>query len=301
MASVRYRRLAGQSVCLYGYGALGRDAVSSVDALWTENGPAGKLTGGVPVVSTHSPQIDTAFHILDPEELRSIPPNTISETSSTSILHCGIVPVPREPGHRTVDVDEIMRVVDTMVIVSGSDDHSMIQSIQRLFALLFAGGTVNLDLGDFRTICDGGTVAAFRSTALPANPTDISAVTSTLLEDVCGRIDIGSASGAVLGFSDGNVLTLEDISRACGTVRASIPDSTLLLWGIGDHPTGGACVDISLLVAGNRLTNRTKSTRDAEEPDCPRCDSTLVRYVLGNRATRACENCGFADIGLIRD
>ena len=190
--------------------------------------------------------------------------------------------------------------VDAMVVVEpGHHEAGIRQVVTTCREILARPGVINLDLADIGTVLDSGRVAAITTGVAPA-AADLAETAVRAVDEALSApaVDIGAYSAVLVNLVAGSQLTVTSAVDAVDGIQTAIPDDAHLIWGTAvddslsnvhaqvvasgdDSPTFDAIVD--------------RASVPAAGPNCPRCGGHIAVYSLGERETRACEDCGFAD------
>ena len=191
--------------------------------------------------------------------------------------------------------------VDAMVVVEPDHhEHGIRQVVATTHEIISEPGVINLDLADIRTVLGSGRVAAITTGVTPEEEdiaaTAVSAVDAALSAPA---VDIGDYTAVLVNLVASSQLTVASAVEAVDGIQASVPDEAHLIWGTAIDDTLSD-VHAQVVAAGNDSPTFDAIVERASHPDpgpnnCPRCGGHIALYSLGDRETRACEDCGFAD------
>jgi hypothetical protein len=191
--------------------------------------------------------------------------------------------------------------VDAMVVVEPDHHaHGIRQVTTTCHEIISRPGVINLDLADIGTVLGSGRVAAITTGATPETEdmaeTAVSAVEEALSAPA---VDIGDYTAVLVNLVAGDQLTVSSAVEAVDGIQASVPDDAHLIWGTAVDDSLSD-VHAQVVAAGNDSPTFDAIVERASHPDpgpnnCPRCGGHIAVYSLGDRETRACEDCGFAD------
>lgn len=267
----------GESVLVVGAGAVGREVVSLVadsDLLATD-------TADSPDAVILA--VDVAQAALEsPPDIPHIPDAPVSLAAVT------VTDVPTK-GERAF-LRSLTDSVGTIVLVSGDGVNDLIDAVATLVSIARDSGVVNIDLADVQTV--------FRSTDIAAlgvgsddrgHPAD---AVRNAFHDVPAGIETDSASGVIVDVLGTPQMTVGDISDAVSTVRERVGPDAHVIWGGSVDESVEQTLEVRLILAG------VKNARVAPGDRCPRCETRLSTYALGDRTMPTCERCGFAGVSV---
>jgi hypothetical protein len=191
--------------------------------------------------------------------------------------------------------------VDAMVVVEPAHhDPGVRQVVSTCADIISRPGVINLDLADIGTVLGSGRVAAITTSVTP-EAEDMAATAVSAVEEALSApaVDIGDYTAVLVNLVAGSELTVSSAVEAVDGIQASVPDDAHLIWGTAvDNSLSD--VHAQIVAAGNDSPTFDAIVERASHPDpgpnnCPRCGGHIAVYSLGDRETRACEDCGFAD------
>lgn len=195
----------------------------------------------------------------------------------------------------------LRETADSMVVVEpGHHEHGIRQVVTTTHEIISKPGVINLDLADIGTVLGSGRVAAITTGVTPEEEdvaaTAVSAVDAALSAPA---VDIGDYTAVLVNLVASSQLTVASAVEAVDGIQASVPDEAHLIWGTAVDDSLSD-VHAQVVAAGNDSPTFDAIVERASHPDpgpnnCPRCGGHIALYSLGERETRACEDCGFAD------
>lgn len=271
----------GESVLVVGAGAVGRAAATRV-------------------VKSDAPAADTAeapdavILAVDGSRLDGDSPPEIPSLPDAPVRLATVTIPDRPTSGERMFLESLADHVDTVVLVSGSGADDLTESVSTLVSIARESGVVNVDLADVGTVFRPIEVATL---CVGSDQTgDPATAVRNAFSDLPSGIETDSVSGVIVDLVGDPEMTVADISDAVSAVRERIGPDAHVIWGGAVDEAAEKELRVRLVLAG------VKSVRVAPGDLCPRCETPLSTYALGERTMPSCEACGFSGISVrLRD
>ncbi len=199
-----------------------------------------------------------------------------------------VTPPPETEGERQ-SLARVRKVADAAVVAPpprGVTDAAgtLAVGVDAIVALVSETGLVNVDLADLDTVLAGTGAAALCRGREPSGETAV----ASALEPLDG---LDATTGVLVHVAGGEAMSVATAGEAIEAVGDRVPPEAHLIWGAAIDEALAGELRVRLVVAGV-----TPGGADA----CPRCGAGMETYELGTSATRACEGCGYAGVGVRR-
>lgn len=218
-------------------------------------------------------------------ELPTIPEATVRIAAVT-------VPDRSSDGERGV-LDAIEERTDTVVLASGAGVDDLRAAVAALVSIIRDPGIVNVDLADVETV--------FRPVELAAIGIGTGSIDEPVaaIRDAFGSlprsVETDAASGVLVDLIGPPSMSVADVNEVVSAVRGRVGPDAHVIWG-GAVGSTDETLEVRLVFAG------VENARVAPGDDCPRCETPLSTYTLGDRTMLSCEACGFAGVSVrLRD
>jgi hypothetical protein len=152
-------------------------------------------------------------------------------------------------------------------------------------------GQINLDLADAQTVFTDGGLAVLCGGTASFGADGPQRATRRAFATVPSSVDVTEGAGALVSVAGGPEMSIDDAIAAVRTVRGELGVIGDLVWGVTIEEALVGQLTVDIVVDGVSY----RPPLSAGDP-CRRCGATLTAYNLGDRATLACEACGFADL-----
>lgn len=188
-------------------------------------------------------------------------------------------------------VDVVVLVPDTLgdveAATSISTEDAAVAGTFVFARMLRDPGAVNLDLADARTVLSSQPLGVLCHGVAEADP---QTAVGDAFERLPGSVDPTAASGALVSVAGPAETTLSEVVAAVRAVREVIGEQAHIIWG---SARGTDRISVRLVLAGP-----VRGYPLVAGDPCPRCESPLASFELGDSQTLTCEGCGFADLSM---